>query len=478
MPTIQDIRAQYPQYKDMSDQQLADALYAKHYSDMPKDEYYQKIRFSQPKQAPSEGVGTQIYNALKNIPLSAGHELGNIWGDVLHYAGPKGAEEQWRSLLGTGPSPGVGTTLGKIGGDVLGYLGPRELAAGAALPAMMQRLAAQAGYGALTTPESPSMGATTGLGLGALGEVAPSMLRGIGKAAEFMNPVQFTKNLAGNIKQNYQKASDLASSFYEPIRQRFGTNNIYAGAKEGESAYKDFAKDKESIKDYFDSDLKKMHKNFMADPNFETAHKLQSQMGTAIGEMKGAKDYATRNAVKHLQEGRSLLRNDMLSFLNKTDPEAAQRYQTGTDIYREQVVPYRSNKTINNIVEGRGENVEPNQLLKALKNVKENKTAPQNHYLQNALVDLSKKSNKGKLAEFAASTAGGAGLGEFMAPGMGGLTMGSLAGKMLGPSAIKAAQNPELLKALQAMQGPYYAGTMAMQPILSSLLSNRNQENQ
>ena len=43
MPTIADIRQQYPQYNDMSDQQLADALYQKHYSDMPREQYDAKI---------------------------------------------------------------------------------------------------------------------------------------------------------------------------------------------------------------------------------------------------------------------------------------------------------------------------------------------------------------------------------------------------------------------------------------------------
>lgn len=43
MASIADIRAKYPQYKDLSDQQLADALHAKFYSDMPVDQFYAKI---------------------------------------------------------------------------------------------------------------------------------------------------------------------------------------------------------------------------------------------------------------------------------------------------------------------------------------------------------------------------------------------------------------------------------------------------
>jgi len=40
---IQEVRAKFPQYNDMSDQQLADALHAKYYSDMPKDKFYEKV---------------------------------------------------------------------------------------------------------------------------------------------------------------------------------------------------------------------------------------------------------------------------------------------------------------------------------------------------------------------------------------------------------------------------------------------------
>lgn len=40
---IQEIRAQYPQYNDLSDTQLADALHGKYYSDMSRAEFYTKI---------------------------------------------------------------------------------------------------------------------------------------------------------------------------------------------------------------------------------------------------------------------------------------------------------------------------------------------------------------------------------------------------------------------------------------------------
>lgn len=52
MASLADIRRQYPQYNDMSDAQLADALYAKHYSDMPRDQFDAKVGFA-PSPAPA-----------------------------------------------------------------------------------------------------------------------------------------------------------------------------------------------------------------------------------------------------------------------------------------------------------------------------------------------------------------------------------------------------------------------------------------
>lgn len=47
MPTIAEVRQQYPQYSDMSDADLAGALYKKFYSDMPRDEFDKRIGIAQ-----------------------------------------------------------------------------------------------------------------------------------------------------------------------------------------------------------------------------------------------------------------------------------------------------------------------------------------------------------------------------------------------------------------------------------------------
>lgn len=71
MPTLTEIRTQYPQYKDMPDAALADALHKKLYSDMPREEFNQKIGFQA-----AEGPGL-----LKSFGVGAVEGLGGA-GDI------------------------------------------------------------------------------------------------------------------------------------------------------------------------------------------------------------------------------------------------------------------------------------------------------------------------------------------------------------------------------------------------------------
>lgn len=40
---LDNLRSKHPQYDDLSDEQLAEALYSKFYSDMPKEEFMAKV---------------------------------------------------------------------------------------------------------------------------------------------------------------------------------------------------------------------------------------------------------------------------------------------------------------------------------------------------------------------------------------------------------------------------------------------------
>ncbi len=66
MPSLEEIRQDYPEYDDMSDAQLAEGVYNKFYSDIPREEFNTKIEFKPEKRSGSL------------LPLSTNPETGKI----------------------------------------------------------------------------------------------------------------------------------------------------------------------------------------------------------------------------------------------------------------------------------------------------------------------------------------------------------------------------------------------------------------
>lgn len=66
---IQEVRAKFPDYNDLSDQQLADALHQKFYADLPKDQFYAKIGLGGDKPEVSYGgmVAEAAGRGLQNL---------------------------------------------------------------------------------------------------------------------------------------------------------------------------------------------------------------------------------------------------------------------------------------------------------------------------------------------------------------------------------------------------------------------------
>ncbi|MEI6268268.1 MAG: J domain-containing protein [Methylococcaceae bacterium] len=64
---IKSIREKYPQYADMSDKQLVDALHAKYYSDIPIKQFYATVGLTESKQDQSISVTTPHNNTQKTV---------------------------------------------------------------------------------------------------------------------------------------------------------------------------------------------------------------------------------------------------------------------------------------------------------------------------------------------------------------------------------------------------------------------------
>src|ERR1017187_9120168 len=73
--TIDDVRSKYPQYKDLSDDQLADGLHKKFYSDMPREQFDKKIGLKQEKPTTlAQGLAApfQVAGAMATSTLAPG----------------------------------------------------------------------------------------------------------------------------------------------------------------------------------------------------------------------------------------------------------------------------------------------------------------------------------------------------------------------------------------------------------------------
>lgn len=163
---IENIRKQYPQYNDLSDQELADAFHSKYYSDLPKDQFYNKIGLS----------GPSLLGKIANIPSKIGStaaeflmETGPALGEKAVGLTQLGAEtlgyQDFSKRLGeiTAKERESLTTTQKVGRTVLGSL--PEIAVGGAAFKGMQAITKPSTFGKIAslTGAGIASGATGGI---------------------------------------------------------------------------------------------------------------------------------------------------------------------------------------------------------------------------------------------------------------------------------------------------------------------------
>lgn len=118
MATIAEIRSQYPQYKDMSDKALADALYTKFYSDLPRADFDTKVGLT----AERANVGAEIPKWGKENPrlYEAAVKARQLAGPSVEMLGAAGGATLGGAAGTFGAGP-VGTVAGGMAGAGLGY---------------------------------------------------------------------------------------------------------------------------------------------------------------------------------------------------------------------------------------------------------------------------------------------------------------------------------------------------------------------
>lgn len=78
MATIAEIRRQYPQYSDLTDEQLADALHSRFYRDIPKSDFYSRVGI---ETSPLRDIGGALAQGVGQVVELPGQIAGLITGD-------------------------------------------------------------------------------------------------------------------------------------------------------------------------------------------------------------------------------------------------------------------------------------------------------------------------------------------------------------------------------------------------------------
>jgi hypothetical protein len=179
MATIAEVRQQYPQYADMSDRQLADALHAKFYGDMPKPQFYAKVGLTGQPSAPAKPAVNVGRDMAQSAVTGATQSVRGMNASMQ----PRGGMDVLAGVV-EGGSRLVGNVLSRVGATEVGgaVTGAGKLLAGGITGSTDYRPQTEAGKVALTA-----------------GQMAPNILApgsAGARAANFIVPTATTE-LAG-----------------------------------------------------------------------------------------------------------------------------------------------------------------------------------------------------------------------------------------------------------------------------------------
>ena len=179
------------------------------------------------------------------------------------------------------------------------------------------------------------------------------------------------KALAQELKANYdnikgQHSADYESIFNSPTEEEsyitgepFKANELSLTGKDYDNNYSDY--------EFPDKNLQSLHEKFMQDKSLENAHRLQSELGSEIGYLKNQKnkdmlDSSGKNLLNDYSNMRTTILDDMNSRLKEASPDLADRYEQATENWSNNVIPYHSDKTLRDIVNGKVKNPTAGQV--------------------------------------------------------------------------------------------------------------------
>lgn len=264
---------------------------------------------------------------------------------------------------------GIAYEAGKPLGEVAGIAGMSELGGAGGLPSALSNVGTMAGYGALQNPEDRATGALKGAAYGSLGETLP-MIKGMNIIPDAIRPQLIAKSLADQLSdKNIAAKKNYGGQLYDSVfrgSNNLGRSPLYNGdlATSSENTYASLDPSEKS--DAFDADTKKMDRKFYNNPTIQNAHELQSQMGERIRDLmklrarQGGLGQVDNNQLISIKTAQGLLQNDIISALNKQDPNAANQYNQAAANWATNVAPYNDAATL---MKSLGDNPSPEKII-------------------------------------------------------------------------------------------------------------------
>jgi len=224
MPTI---RAKYPQYSDLSDEELAQGLHKANYSDMPYGEFTQKIGLSQKQ--PEKGLLGSLYDATTSRETA--QILGGAIGSAVSSpSGPPGM------VVGGSLGAGAGGQIHDFITGNVGTGGEQALKAGfdvgtdalmgAVAPKVLQAGSAVVKQGLAPLAKGVARGVTGTRGIGARDLAQIEAMERLGMKIDASHLDSPTAQRMG-ISMRQNPGSDRITKYYRKLQKRI---KVHGGA--------------------------------------------------------------------------------------------------------------------------------------------------------------------------------------------------------------------------------------------------------
>jgi hypothetical protein len=356
----------------------------------------------------------QSASTFENTALGAGDAVNNLLRGTSNMVMPKSMQVPMMHS-GSGTGYGLGTALGDIagfagGGEGLGavrgaseaipYLGKiAEALGGQGASGVARRAVGSGTYGAIQNPDDRLKGFNQGAELSGALDMVPGALKGVSSISKVIRPQEYAKqildtlgsgqslesnakSLAQSIQNSFKKQVGIGNDLYNPVFSSLGDSKLGSSIEVAGKNPKDtklippgkYGGIDQKILDSYDYKIGDLHDSYAKSPILQNAHDLQSQLGTTVRQLqktdlKSNLSIADRKKMQGYQLAQDALQNDIGSFLKSKNPKLSDQYNTATQYWRENVVPYVENPFIAKIAKGEVEN--PRNISTIFKNPEE-----------------------------------------------------------------------------------------------------------